>query len=170
MARLCNQCSNKIKYKFDSTSSRPSGEKEFSNMMKKGFSMVQSFAISMISRGLNNKKVDIPVKQLRVLSCFGDKNNGGNISPCKHLIKSSTEDKFYCGECGCGDKRSTWLISNSEEYSKLDYPKLNCPLKMPGFSNYEIAPLDDDKRKKQIENYDLTKLAQIIVTSPEPQK
>ena len=170
MARLCNQCSNKTKYKFDSTSNRPPREKEFNNMMKKGFSMIQSFALSMASRGLKNKKVDIPVKQLRVLSCFGDKNNGGNIPPCKHLTKSSTEDKFYCGGCGCGDKSSTWLISNDEDYSKLDYPKLNCPLKMPGFSNYEINPLDTDERKKRIENHDLTQLTKIIVTSPDPKE
>ena len=168
MSRLCNQCSNKIKYKFDSTSNRPSREKEFNNMMKKGFSMVQSFALSMVSRGLKNKKVDIPVKQLRVLSCFGDKNRGGNIPICKNLAKSSTKDKFYCVGCGCGDKPSTWLISDDTKYSKLDYPKLNCPLKMPGFSNYEITPLDTDERKKRIENYDITNLTKIIVTSPDP--
>ena len=72
--------------------------------------------------------------------------------------------------CGCGDKSSTWLISNDKDYSKLDYPKLNCPLKMPGFSNYEITPLDTDERKKRIENHDLTQLTKIIVTSPDPKE
>ena len=41
---------------------------------------------------------------------------------------------------------------------------------MPGFSNYEITPLDTDQRKKRIENHDLTQLTKIIVTSPDPKE
>jgi hypothetical protein len=29
------------------------------------------------------------------------------------------------------------LIADGDKYSKLDYPKLTCPLAMPGFSNYQ---------------------------------
>ena len=107
MFRPCNNCnSREIKYKLDPESGRPSSEKEIKNMMKKGLSRIQSFALSMASRGLKNKKVDIPVKKLRVLSCFGDKNN---IGPCKHLHASSTEGKFYCGGCNCGDYAPRYL-------------------------------------------------------------
>jgi len=167
MFRPCNNCNpREIKYKLDPESGRPSSEKEMKNMMKRGLSMIQSFALSMASRGLKNKKVDIPVKKLRVLSCFGDKNT---IGPCKHLRTSSTEGKFYCGGCNCGDKKNTWLVAEEEEYSKLDYPKLNCPLKMPGFSNYELSE-EYNKRKSQIETYDIDKLNLIEVTSPNPEK
>ena len=35
------------------------------------------------------------------------------------------------------------MIAKSDEYSKLDYPKLSCPLQMPGFSNYEKSDADE---------------------------
>tara|TARA_R100000458_G_C8278107_1_gene253949 strand:- start:5925 stop:6353 length:429 start_codon:yes stop_codon:yes gene_type:complete len=135
--------------------------------MKKGFTMLQSFARSVASRGLTNKKADIAVKQLRVLSCFGDKNIGGKIERCEHLRASETPGKHYCGNCGCGDKPRTWLLSNDEKYSKLDYPKLNCPLSMPGFSNYKTET-QRDTRKFDIERYDVENLSKIAVSSPDP--
>jgi len=105
--------------------------------LKQKLTMMQSFAMAVASRGLNNEKVTKPIKQLRVLSCFGNKNQGGVLPPCEHLKESSTPGKHFCGGCGCGDKKGTWLVSEGDEYSKLDYPKLNCPLQMPGFTNYE---------------------------------
>jgi len=166
MLRPCNQCKcKKVKHKYDHIFSRPSSEKEIKNIMNSGFSMIKSFAMSMASRGINNKKVDIPVKKLRVLGCFGDQ---GKISSCSHLAKSKTEGKFYCLGCGCGDKKRTWLVSNGKEYSKLDYPKLNCPLKMPGFTNYETYKDGNDERKKNIEEYEIEELNKIFVTSPDP--
>jgi hypothetical protein len=126
------------------------------------FKKMIMFAASIASRGINNKKTDIETKQLRVLSCFG--NN--EIIQCPFLRNSTTPGKNYCGRCGCGDKPHTWLIKESEEYSKLDYPVLQCPVKMPGFSNYdpnffipEIA-----HRKHQIENFEPEKLQYIKVT------
>lgn len=120
------------------------------------------FAASLASRGIKNTKTDVQTKQLRVLSCFGH----GDIPSCPFLKHSSTPGKHYCARCGCGDKKHTWLLKESEEYSKLDYPTLNCPLKMPGFSNYdpnykipEIAT-----RKEQIENFDPDQLQYIQVT------
>jgi hypothetical protein len=65
------------------------------------------------------------------------------------------------------------LIKNSEEYSKLDYPKLDCPLKMPGFTNYDPNFYTEEikQRKQQIENTDPEKLQFIQVTiGSNPQK
>jgi len=164
MYNACNSCHRKIKYKTDSELSKPPLDQEIIALLNNGFSMIKSFALSMSSRGLNNKKVDIPVKQLRVLSCFGDNID---IPKCPYLRNSSTEGKFYCGKCGCGDKERTWLLSENEEYSKLDYPSLSCPEKMVGFSNYVPYEDGDNIRKKQIENYNMNKLTQITVSSPD---
>jgi hypothetical protein len=107
------------------------------SMVKKKMSMLQSFATAIASRGLADNKVQKPIKQLRVLSCFGNQAQGGVLPPCEYLKESSTPGKFYCGGCGCGDREGTWLIAEGDTYSKLDYPKLTCPLAMPGFSNYQ---------------------------------
>jgi len=139
------------------------------NIMHNPFTMVQSFAKSLASRGLKNNKADTATKQLRTLSCFGDKSIGGHLPRCQHLTKSSHHPgKFYCGGCGCGDRKATWLHANEEEYSKLDYPKLECPLKMPGFTNYEISENKENMRKNIIENYDMKKLVKITVSTPSP--
>ena len=120
------------------------------------------FAASLVSRGINNTKTDIETKKLRVLSCFGH----DEIPPCPHLKLSKNKQRHYCGKCGCGDHKHTWLIKNSEEYSKLDYPVLNCPLKMPGFSNYDPnhKPAEIRDRKEQIEQIDPENLQYIQVT------
>jgi hypothetical protein len=135
-------------------------------------SMIQNFATAIVSRGLNNNKVSLPVKQLRVMSCFGNIKHGGELPPCEHLKPSVTPGKFYCGGCGCGDKKGTWLIADGEEYSKLDYPKLACPLQMPGFSNYTKSSPDEGEepvtRRYYIENNITYKdLQKIPVTTPE---
>ena len=122
----------------------------------------------MASRGLKDKKVEKPVKQLRVLSCFGNQDSGGELPPCVHLKKSSTEGKFYCGGCGCGDKKNTWLNSSDEEYSKLDYPSLNCPITMPGFTNYSPSIPEEWKnpisRKKYIESMRTKDVSKVDIT------
>jgi hypothetical protein len=119
--------------------------------IKKKLSMMQSFASAITSRGLKNEKVTKPIKQLRVLSCFGDKNQGG---------------------CGCGDRAGTWLMSEADKYSKLDYPRLSCPLQMPGFTNYEKSKPDEAispiTRRYYIENYPYEKLETIKVNTFEP--
>ena len=134
--------------------------------------MAKSYAESLISRGLDDKKTEEPIKRLRVLSCFGNQHTGGNLPPCEHLKNSKTEGKYYCGGCGCGDRKGTWLLSNDNNYSKLDYPKLTCPLKMPGFTNYEISDPEDGippiTRKFYIENMDESDIKTVQVTSPEP--
>jgi hypothetical protein len=122
------------------------------------------FAASLASRGVGNTKTDIPTKQLRVLSCFG----GGPIqSKCPFLKVSSVDKtKHFCDKCGCGDKKHTWLIKESNEYSKLDYPILNCPMKMPGFSNYDpnFTTQDIKMRKEAIESLPPEQLQYIQVT------
>ena len=128
------------------------------------FQKMMMFAASLVSRGIGNKKTDTATKQLRVLSCFG----GSTINtPCVFLKTSSVDStKSYCGSCGCGDKPHTWLLQISEEYSKLDYPVLNCPMQMPGFSNYDpnFKPIEVKLRKEMIEELDPNELQFIQVT------
>lgn len=123
---------------------------------------IMSFAMAIASRGLTNKKVEIETKQLRYLSCYGN----GEISPCSYLKKSQKSDFYYCDKCGCGDNSLTWLVKNPGEYSKLDYPDLNCPIKMPGFSNYDPNFFDrsNKQRKEEIEKTDPEKLKLIQIT------
>jgi len=133
------------------------------------FQKMVMFAASLVSRGINNTKTDIETKKLRVLSCFGH----DEIPPCPHLKLSKNKQRHYCGKCGCGDHKHTWLIKNSEEYSKLDYPKLDCPLKMPGFTNYDpnFYTEESKQRKQQIQNTDPEKLQFIQVRiGSNPQK
>tara|TARA_R110000851_G_C12993146_1_gene557559 strand:+ start:568 stop:1074 length:507 start_codon:yes stop_codon:yes gene_type:complete len=157
--KSCNCSCNKATFK-----SKKSTEKRSVKKMPSKLTMIQSFARSLASRGLNNKKIDIPTKQLRVLSCFGDASIGGSLGPCEHLTSSKNADgKFYCGGCGCGDKKSTWLQAESEGYSKLDYPSLVCPLYMPGFSNYEASDSKENIRKNIIENYEPIKITELTV-------
>lgn len=128
------------------------------------FTKMVMYAASLASRGFGNKKTDIPTKQMRVLSCFG----GSDIQDkCLYLEQSSLDKtKYYCTKCGCGDKSSTWLIKEGSDYSKLDYPVLNCPMKMPGFSNYDpnFNTPEIKQRKQQIENLAPEKLNLIQVT------
>lgn len=140
--------------------------------IKKKLSMMQSFASAITSRGLKNEKVTKPIKQLRVLSCFGDKGQGGVLPPCEHLKNSKTPGKHFCGGCGCGDRQGTWLVAEGDQYSKLDYPRLSCPLQMPGFSNYEQSKPDEAispiTRRYYIENYPYDKLENIKVNTFDP--
>jgi hypothetical protein len=126
------------------------------------FKKMVMFAAALASRGVSSKKIDEQTKQLRVLSCFGH----GDISQCPHLFLSKNKKNHYCGKCGCGDSKRTWLIKNSNEYSKLDYPRLECPMKMPGFTNYDPNFYTDEtkERKKQIEEFDPQNLDLIQIT------
>ena len=121
------------------------------------------YAASLASRGMGNIKTDLETKQLRVVSCFGIQNI---IDSCPYLKTSATDGKHFCGKCGCGDKPKTWLLKQSEEYSKLDYPILQCPMKMPGFTNYDPnfnSPEIKD-RKNKIEELNPEDLKFIQVT------
>jgi hypothetical protein len=134
--------------------------------------MIQTFASAITSRGLNNEKVTKPIKQLRVLSCFGNQQQGGVLPPCEHLKNSKTDGKFYCGGCGCGDKAATWLVSDGDAYSKLDYPRLSCPLQMPGFTNYQVSKPDEGvppvTRRWYVEQMNYQDIDKVTVTTHEP--
>jgi hypothetical protein len=115
--------------------------------------MISNYVKAKWSKGLTDKKVDVTTKDIRLLSCFG---NGDDIPVCPALRASDRKmGKFYCGECGCGDKATTWLNGTEKEYTKLDHPYLSCPRRMPGFSDYEPAnKISEDfaeKRKMVIE-------------------
>jgi hypothetical protein len=141
------------------------------NIFAKKLGMVQSFASALASRGFADNKVNKATKQLRVLSCFGNQHLGGELPPCEHLKESVTPGKHYCGGCGCGDKPRTWLMAEGEEYSKLDYPRLACPLNMPGFSNYQPSKPDESNepvtRRYYIENIEVSQVMNVPVTLPE---
>jgi len=133
--------------------------------IKRKLNMVQSFAAALASRNITNKKINKPIKQLRVLSCFGD---GKELPACEYLLESKIEEgKHVCGACGCGDKKATFLVSESDEYSKLDYPRLTCPINMPGFSNYTLSTPDEAEspvtRKYYIENIDYNIVQEVPV-------
>jgi hypothetical protein len=153
---------------------KESNPEDAKNILSRKIGMVQSFATALTSRGLAGNKVNKPTKQLRVLSCFGNKHMGGELPPCEHLKESSTPGKHFCGGCGCGDKPHTWLMSEGQEYSKLDYPKLNCPLNMPGFTNYQPSKPDEATepitRRYYIENIDYSIVSNIPVSLPEKQE
>jgi|DEB0MinimDraft_4_1074332.scaffolds.fasta_scaffold00074_24 hypothetical protein len=157
----------------DQGKSPEEAKKEFRKQVEQSqqskVSMVKSFATSIASRGLTNKKTTKPIKQLRVLSCLGD---GKELPPCEHLKESVVQSgKMYCGGCGCGDKPGTWLLGDGEEYSKLDYPRLNCPLQMPGFTNYEASDPDEANepvtRRYYIEQIPYEKMEEVPVSMPE---
>jgi hypothetical protein len=116
-----------------------------------------ALAASIKSRGLTNKKSSPETKSLRQLSCHGD----DSLPPCSQRKESEKfPNSFYCGACGCGDKQGTQLIDltvdGKENYGKLDYPKVWCPLTMPGFQPYIPSANDppevQNSRKKEIEN------------------
>ena len=115
----------------------------------------KSFTDAMVSRGLNDKKANPETISLRVLSCHGDPDK--NLPPCpKRMNSAKFANSHYCGACGCGDKQLTQLTpfengGKMVEYTKLHYPKVTCPLEMPGFTNYksnaESAKTANDRKQ-----------------------
>lgn len=101
----------------------------------------KSFGQAVASKGLNNNKASEETVSLRVLSCHGDATS--NLPPCPRRMNSAKyEGSHYCGACGCGDKPLTQLTPHKDgdkmvQYTKLHYPKVTCPLEMPGFTNYK---------------------------------
>lgn len=93
-----------------------------------------SFIKSLKSRGLANHRVPLPVLQVRRQSCGLE-----GSTTCPALRTSRDGTTHYCGECGCGDTPLAQL--DGPGYTKLDYPYLECPRGMPGFSNGRMDPL-----------------------------
>ncbi len=70
--------------------------------------MAKNFAKSVISRGLNDKKVDMTTKQLRVISCFGDDND---LIPCEYLRQSEQDStKSFAGDVVAEIERQHGLL------------------------------------------------------------
>ena len=80
--------------------------------------------------------------------------------------------KFIADKMKRGDRKGTWLLAEGDEYSKLDYPRLSCPLNMPGFTNYEKSKPDEAEapitRRFYIEQMPYKEMEKINVTNPEP--
>lgn len=125
--------------------------------VKETWEKAVSFAKSIESRGALNNKVDQKQRSLRVISCHGNKDMG--IPPCKARDYSKDKKYHYCNECGCGEREIARLDAigseenlptfKEEDYNKLDYPYLECPLKKQGFSNH----IEDTRQKIIIRHF-----------------
>lgn len=101
-----------------------------------------SFAASIASRGIAGHKCSPEVKAMRVLSCHG----GGDKPPCPYRTYEPVKAFHFCRQCGCGASEIARLdalgsgkdkpIFKDDEYEKLDFPTLQCPIAAPGFSNH----------------------------------
>ena len=64
------------------------------------------------------------------------------------------------------------MLAQDDEYSKLDYPRLSCPLQMPGFSNYEKSKPDEANapitRRYYIEQMAYKEIEKVAVKTHEP--
>lgn len=118
------------------------------NKAQKAFEKAKTFMDSMASRGFKNAKIHKEVKDVREISCHGLETAG--IDPCPSRMESKKyRGSFYCGACNCGDFQHTQLKNlNESHYSKLDYPRVQCPLHMPGFTNY-IQSTEDEKNDRK---------------------
>jgi len=123
---------------------------------------VKNFGKAVVSRATQGKADDKLVK-LRVLSCHGD----DEVVSCPYRKPSNVrEGFFYCDACGCGDKPRAFLNNpdNPDAYTKLHYPWVSCPVRMPGFGDYkpyaEETPEDIEKFKEGMER---KKLVEIVL-------
>ncbi len=109
---------------------------------------IGEFTESMVSRGLWDARAPEHVTEIREISCHGSEEL--NIEPCPERTESTRhKDSFICGACGCGDFPHTQLTNITEKhYSKLQYPRVNCPRNMPGFTNYIPLTISENNTRK----------------------
>jgi hypothetical protein len=90
--------------------------------------------VSVLQLGLINlSNMKIIRKRSTVLSYI-------NTSQCSRLQYVKNRG-YFCGGCGCGNNDLARLDADSpDEYTKLHYPYLECPLKRSGFSNATQEP------------------------------
>lgn len=120
--------------------------------LKNKFTKAWELADSLFSRGLTGCKIPEEIRDIREISCHGSEEL--NLPPCTDRNESKKyQGSFFCGACNCGDFTHTQLTNlNETHYSKLDYPRVRCPRKMPGFSNYvPLTISENDMRKGLIE-------------------
>ena len=127
----------------------PQSDRSKWEKVKNSWQMATSFIQSVSSRGVastvsdalgvdktSGNRVSEEVYLQRRLSCFGD---GRDVKKCPSLLE--TPMGSFCNSCGCKENtlaRLDEVVAGS--YTKLHYPKLDCPRKRSGFSNYEPAP------------------------------
>lgn len=102
-----------------------------------------SFTRSMASRGVLDRRCSDEDRNLRNISCFGVSLTGEVLKPPCPWVAKSPSGYHYCSACGCGDRKVARLDDPPSDkpkdpgtsYVKLDYPYLECPRRLAGFSN-----------------------------------
>ncbi len=123
----------------------PSAKLDRWNAVKTSWGRAQSFTKSVASKGIVGKRVSLSIRGERDVSCFGGVYSDGTTQlPCDSLIIGKDGKTKFCGECGCGEKEAARLTVPEGEYSKLDYPYLECPRRKRGFSNFDDTPFEVD--------------------------
>ena len=113
---------------------RPSWEKA-----EEWVAHASSFSKAAFSRGLFSKKCSPEDRNLRNIACFGLDLSGKRVKPACPWLAKSQSGHHLCSACGCGDRKVARLDNGpndpSDAYVKLDYPYLECPRRLPGFTN-----------------------------------
>lgn len=145
---------------------------QYNHYLRNKYTKAWQFADSLISRGLGNNKVSEEIRDIRDISCHGSEEL--SIQPCEHRLTSKKyKDSFICEACNCGDFSHTQLSNLDENhYSKLDYPRVHCPMKMPGFSNYVPLTISENNKRKQLmeESFGVDYLSHLLEEKKENDK
>jgi hypothetical protein len=118
----------------------PSGKDRW-DKVRSTWEMAESFLLSLKSRGVGavwggGNRVELTIKGRRHVSCFGTTLEGALVSDrCPSLAQSADGIHHFCNDCGCGDREIARLDGQEGEYTKLDYPYLQCPRGRDGFDN-----------------------------------
>lgn len=139
--------------------------------LRNKFAKAWQLADSLVSRGLDGR-VSEEIRDIRDISCHGSDEMA--IEPCQHRLQSKKyKDSFICGACNCGDFSHTQLTNIDENhYSKLDYPRVHCPMKMPGFSNYVPLTISENNISKRLmeESFGVEYLSNLLTEKKENEK
>lgn len=112
------------------------GKRDRWEKVRHSWSMAESFAKSVASRGiLQTKRAPAATIERRHASCFGREGEPA----CPALARSKDGVHHFCNECGCGDTSIARL-----DGGKLEYPYLECPRQRPGFSNEAPLPVKEE--------------------------
>lgn len=140
--------------------------------LRNKYTKAWQFADSLFSRGIGNNKVSEEIRDIRDISCHGSVEL--NIQPCEQRISSKKyKNSFICEACNCGDFNHTQLSNLDENhYSKLDYPRVHCPMKMPGFSNYVPLTISENNVRKRLmeESFGVNYLSHLLDEKKENEK
>lgn len=140
--------------------------------LRNRFAKAWQLADSLVSRGLEGAKVSEEIRDVRDISCHGSEEMA--IEPCPHRLQSKKyKDSFICEACNCGDFSHTQLKNLDENhYSKLDYPRVHCPMQMPGFSNYVPLTISENNMRKRLmeESFGVDYLSHLLDENKETDK